>query len=355
MSTDMIRLLVIIGCTTLLILTVSLLSYLISRPFVMLRNTRKKRTKEMKKIRKAQHRLEDEIRILNKRLDNLSGIDSPSYSIDEYPDDDTDSSIYEYGPITIEERLDDEIKELKKESLSRKEFFNELKKFYEREEKAVSDADIEKLIDGLNIDWNENAVERVRRIVAYCNGSYSEIGLMLEKKHLFTREESRYGIDNASVDWVGQAVRKGRSYLSHGAWSKRKLIDQLIYHSFEPSEAEAAVEILEGEGDFKTKKEILMAELKDKDSYSKKSFFDSYVIRNDEEYGTIDDLNDLLNEIGFDWKDNAQKQAFELLKDGPMRKQDLIAKLVDRYGFTNEEAQYAADNPYPYSRHWTID
>jgi len=54
----------------------------------------------------------------------------------------------------------------------------------------------------------------------------------------FSTDEATYGVDYISVDWNQQAVAKAKSYLSFQSFSKSGLIDQLVYEGFTPAQAQ---------------------------------------------------------------------------------------------------------------------
>ena len=55
--------------------------------------------------------------------------------------------------------------------------------------------------------------------------------------HGYTRDEAIYAVNTCGADWEEQAALKAASYLSHSAFSKKELIEQLEYEGFTHAQA----------------------------------------------------------------------------------------------------------------------
>ena len=58
----------------------------------------------------------------------------------------------------------------------------------------------------------------------------------------FSNEDATYGVDNVSVDWNEQAVKKAKEYLDTMAFSRDGLIKQLEFEGFTYEQAVYGVE-----------------------------------------------------------------------------------------------------------------
>lgn len=86
----------------------------------------------------------------------------------------------------------------------------------------------------------KNAIKKAESYLSHM--AFSRKSLINQLKYEgFTTEESTYAVDNIEVDWNEQAAKKAESYLSHSSFSRKGLIDQLKYEGFTQAQAEYGV------------------------------------------------------------------------------------------------------------------
>ena len=59
----------------------------------------------------------------------------------------------------------------------------------------------------------------------------------------YTRKEATYGVDVAKTNWSHQAVKTARSYLKYSSFSRKSLIDQLLYEGYTRHQATYGVDV----------------------------------------------------------------------------------------------------------------
>ncbi|GAY17764.1 hypothetical protein MSZK_44900 [Mycobacterium sp. shizuoka-1] len=87
----------------------------------------------------------------------------------------------------------------------------------------------------------DNAIAKAESYLSH--SAYSKQGLIEQLEYeQFTAADAAFAVEHieaiGGVNWNEQAVKKGKSYLSHSAYSKQGLIEQLEYEGFTPSEAQ---------------------------------------------------------------------------------------------------------------------
>ncbi|MGB3886246.1 MAG: Ltp family lipoprotein [Gordonia sp. (in: high G+C Gram-positive bacteria)] len=55
----------------------------------------------------------------------------------------------------------------------------------------------------------------------------------------FSTNDATVGVDNLSTNWTDQAAKKAAEYMSISAFSEQGLVDQLIFDGFTPSQAQS--------------------------------------------------------------------------------------------------------------------
>lgn len=77
---------------------------------------------------------------------------------------------------------------------------------------GYTEAEVEEAISGLDIDWNEMAVERAKDILGY---SFHSRASLIDKMQdfKFTRGEAEYAVDNMGADWKEQAALGAKNLL----------------------------------------------------------------------------------------------------------------------------------------------
>ena len=61
----------------------------------------------------------------------------------------------------------------------------------------------------------------------------------------YSKEASVYATINCGANWNEQAASQARSYIDNGAFSKKELIDQLIFDGFTKEQAEYGANAIE--------------------------------------------------------------------------------------------------------------
>lgn len=82
----------------------------------------------------------------------------------------------------------------------------------------------------------KNALKKALSYLSHSAFSRSGLIEQLEFEG-FTTEEATYAVDNSGADWNEQAVKLAASYLSHSAFSRQRLIEQLEYEGFTHEQA----------------------------------------------------------------------------------------------------------------------
>ena len=68
--------------------------------------------------------------------------------------------------------------------------------------------------------------------------AFSRQGLIEQLEYAgFTKAEATYAADNCGADWYEQAAKKAKSYLSHMSFTRTRLIEQLEYSGFTAAQA----------------------------------------------------------------------------------------------------------------------
>lgn len=69
--------------------------------------------------------------------------------------------------------------------------------------------------------------------------AFSRTGLIEQLEYEgFSTEDATWGVDGVSVDWNEQAAKSAKSYLEFTSFSRSGLVEQLIYEGFTPEQAE---------------------------------------------------------------------------------------------------------------------
>lgn len=81
--------------------------------------------------------------------------------------------------------------------------------------------------------------QAVAKAESYLNfQAFSKKSLVDQLKYEgFSDADSKYAVDNITVDWLEQAAKKAESYLDHQAFSRSGLIGQLKFEGFTAEEA----------------------------------------------------------------------------------------------------------------------
>ena len=53
----------------------------------------------------------------------------------------------------------------------------------------------------------------------------------------FSHEDAIFAVENCGADWNEQAIKKAKSYMRSGSWSKERLVSQLEYSGFTHEQA----------------------------------------------------------------------------------------------------------------------
>ena len=81
-----------------------------------------------------------------------------------------------------------------------------------------------------------NALSKAKSYLSHM--AFSKSGLVEQLEYEgFSRSDARWAVARVRVSWNAQAVKKAKSYLSHMAFSRQGLIEQLEYDGFTHSQA----------------------------------------------------------------------------------------------------------------------
>ena len=237
-----------------------------------------------------------------------------------------------------------------------------------------SDEDINEALENCQVDWKHEAVRALMdEISGKCRFSfnsefsYPALGRKLEKEYFFTMQESRFALDNAGIDWMDQAVKCALKRLSFSMETDEELESTLIFSGFSAREAEAAIKAMKElpeyrsiaeERDSAIRREI--CEEIDLHHQSRSRMIESRQWRlpeplSERDKAEIENYARILDSMNINWRREAQLNAEKELRKRKRSRSELIVYLVNEEGFTIDEAEYAADNPYEYSRSWTSD
>lgn len=94
-------------------------------------------------------------------------------------------------------------------------------------------------------DPSESVSQRNARLSAatyLSHAAFSRTGLIDQLEYEgFSAGDATYGVDAQDADWNEQAAKTAASYLRHSAFSRAGLIGQLIYEGYTPAQAEYGV------------------------------------------------------------------------------------------------------------------
>jgi len=102
-------------------------------------------------------------------------------------------------------------------------------------------AEVEKVVDSYNIDWNEQALRAAELYLDIMPFSYDKLVKQLEYEG-FTHDQALYAVDNCDADWVENAIIRAREYAKLRPFSRDGMVKQLEYAGFYPEQAKYAVE-----------------------------------------------------------------------------------------------------------------
>lgn len=137
----------------------------------------------------------------------------------------------------------------------------------------------------------KNALAKAKSYLSH--SAFSRKGLIEQLEYeKFTTEDATFAVDNCEADWNEQALKKACSYLNHSAFSCAGLTEQLEYEGFTAEEAK---------------------------------------------YG--------VDNCGADWSEQAVLKAESYLSHSSFSRDGLIDQL-EYEGFTREQAIYGVDQAY---------
>lgn len=239
---------------------------------------------------------------------------------------------------------------------------------------------IDEALDDSEIDWKQEAVRALldevsgeHRFSYRTEYSYPALGRRLEKEYRFSVLEVRFALDNAGVDWAGQAVKCALGHLPCRMETDRELESILVFDGFSAQEAKDAIIAVKRVPEYLSAVENADSVVREKIRKDLNLFHGSrsHMIRSkrwdfegpfpngndlsEEDEAKLRRFTEILDGMDIDWSREAQLNAEKVLREETMSRSGLISHLVDEEGFTPDEAEYAADNPYEYSRSWTSD
>ena len=87
-----------------------------------------------------------------------------------------------------------------------------------------------------------NAVAKAQDYLSF--SSFSRKGLIQQLMYDgFSQGDATYAVDSITVDWNEQAALKATDYLSFSSFSEQGLVQQLVYDGFTPSQAAYGVAV----------------------------------------------------------------------------------------------------------------
>ena len=109
------------------------------------------------------------------------------------------------------------------------------------ESDGLSTADAQVVVDALNLDWNAQAVQKVKDYLSIT--AMSESGLVGQLEYDgFTTEQAKAGVAGNTIDWNEQAAQRAQDYLDITDFTKDDLIAQLEYDGFTSAQAKHGAE-----------------------------------------------------------------------------------------------------------------
>lgn len=239
---------------------------------------------------------------------------------------------------------------------------------------------IDEALDDSEIDWKQEAVRALldevsgeHRFSYGTEYSYPALGRKLEAEYRFTVQEVRFALDNAGIDWAGLAVKCALGHLPCRMETDDELESALVSDGFSAQEAKDAVIAVKRLPEYLSAVENTDSVVREKIRKDLDLFHRSrsHMIRSkrwnleglflkggdlsEEGEAKLRRFTEILDGMDIDWAREAQLNAEKVLRKETMSRSGLISHLVDEEGFTPDEAEYAADNPYEYSRNWTSD
>lgn len=160
----------------------------------------------------------------------------------------------------------------------------------EKKTEPVTEKEPESKDDSVPLEYR-NALKSAESYLSH--SAFSKDGLYDQLKYeKYSDDAASYAVNNVNTDWNENALKSAESYMSHSSFSKEGLYDQLVYEKFTNEQARYAVD-----------------------------------------------------NINVDWKEAAVKTAESYLRSSSFSKEELYDQLIyEKY--TPEEAQYAVDKVY---------
>ncbi len=176
--------------------------------------------------------------------------------------------------------------------------------------------------------------------------SFSRSGLIDQLEFEgFSTQDATVAVDGLDVDWREQAVQKAFDYLDYSSFSLSGLIDQLEFEGFTPEQAAYGAEAAyggsgggESGGGGSASAQQAVAKAQDYLDFS--SFSRSGLIDQLEFEGfSTQDATAAVDSLNIDWNQQAALKAQEYLDFSSFSRSGLIDQLVFE-GFTQSQAQY---------------
>lgn len=83
----------------------------------------------------------------------------------------------------------------------------------------------------------DNAIRSAQSYLSH--NAFSRKGLIEQLEYeQFSTADATFAVDHIVANWNEQAVKSAKSYLSHNSFSQAELIEQLEYEGFTPSQAQ---------------------------------------------------------------------------------------------------------------------
>ncbi len=208
---------------------------------------------------------------------------------------------------------------------------------------AFSETDVKDALSKATVDWNAQALKRVKNMLNSSGYSYARLLELLQDEYNgFTAEQAKYAVDNCKADWNEQALRVAKDSLESTNYSYKLMLTNLQseWSKFTPEQAKYAADNCGADWNtqaLKRAKEILESSI-----YSKEELLETL---QEEWIGfTLEQATYAVNNCGANWNEQAQKRAKELIGYNNFSHKEVMEELKNYYKFTAEEAKYGADN-----------
>lgn len=225
--------------------------------------------------------------------------------------------------------------------------YKSILKELQEEYRGFTEAEAKYAADNCGANWNAQALKEAKILLKNSNYSSKRIIAMLQDEWTgFTEAEAKYAADNCGANWNEQALKRATSLLEYNKYSYKSLLTELQADWYGFTEAEAKYAVDHCGANWKSQALARAKEnLKDSNEFGYTlsanklfSFMKDYGYTDEEAKYAVDNC-------GANWKEQALKEAKNLIENSAYSYQGLIKTLQEEYeGFTEAEAKYAVDS-----------